>query len=85
MFSHLNADLAAIHPNANTLSAPVFESHTALDDVMKFYETGSDDYKAIRIYDKNNVTRYSLIFTGGHLKFTSNNASGTTIVDTTII
>ena len=63
----------------------MFESHTALDDVMKFYETGSDDYKAIRIYDKNNVNRYSLIFTGGHLKFVSKNASGATIVDTTII
>lgn len=77
--------IAEIHPNANTLSAPVFESHTALDDVMKFYETGNDDYKAIRVYDKNNVNRYSLIFTGGHLKFTSKDASGTTIVDTTIV
>ena len=68
----------------NTISAPIIESRTTVDLPIRLYETGDEDYKGIVIYDKNNQERYRLLFTGGHLKFTSKNASGTTIVDTTL-
>lgn len=82
--------IATIHPNATTLQSYSFVggnlSLSGPDDKpIRMYETGDEDYKSICIYDKNNVERYVLLFSGGHLRFTSKNASGTTIVNQLIV
>ena len=73
-----------IHPTADKLTTDVFESNSSVDIVIVLNETGNDDYKGIVVNDKNGNERYKLYFTGGHLKFLSKAADGTTIVDTII-
>jgi len=76
--------LKEIHPSADKLTAEVFESNSVSDIVIILNETGNDDYKGMIVKDKNGNERYRLYFTGGHVKFLSKAADGTTIVDTTL-
>lgn len=76
--------LKEIHPSADRLTAEVFESNSPADFVIKLNETGDDDYKGMIVNDKGGNERYRLYFTGGHVKFLSKAADGTTIVDTTL-
>lgn len=49
------------------------------DKPIQIQEAGDDDYKGIAVYDKNNVERYLLVFTGGNLRLVVKDASGTEI------
>lgn len=49
------------------------------DKPIQIREAGDDDYKGIAVYDKNNVERYLLVFTGGNLRLVVKDASGTEI------
>lgn len=80
----LDNTLDTIHPSADRVSADVFESNSAADLVIILNETGNDDYKGMIVKDKDGNERYRLYFTGGHIKFLSKAADGTTIVDTTL-
>ena len=80
----LDTTLDAIHPSADKLTSEVFESNSPVDIALVFNETGNDDYKGMIVKDKDGNERYRLYFTGGHLKFLSKAADGTTIVDTTL-
>lgn len=73
-----------IRPSAGNLAGEVLTLSGTQDDALVFKETGTDDYKGMSFYDKDNNLRYKLYMTGGHLKFLSKAADGTTIVDTTI-
>lgn len=86
LFSQLNDDLATIHPSARVVSSPILEMHGPDDKPIRIYETGDENYKCICcVYDKNNVERYNLRFSGGHLIFTAKDANGTVIVDQIIL
>ena len=76
--------LKEIHPSADKITSEVFESNSPADIAIVLNETGNDDYKGMVVNDKNGNERYRLYFTGGHVKFLSKAADGTTIVDTTL-
>ena len=80
----IDTTLDTIHPDASSLASTSLTLTGVLDIPLIFRETGNDDYKGVSVYDKDNVERYRLFFVGGHLKFVSKAADGTTIVDTTI-
>ena len=73
-----------IRPSAGNLAGEVLTLSGSQDNALVFNETGNDDYKAMIVNDKDGNERYRLYFTGGHVKFLSKAADGTTIVDTTL-
>ena len=79
----LNNDL--ISGNKNIWLSALYSKEIVLqgphDIPIRIQETGDEDYKCIRLTDKNNTTRYELYFSSGHLKFRSWDSTGKVIVD----
>lgn len=73
-----------IRPSAGNIAGEVLTLSGTQDNALVFNETGNDDYKGMIVNDKDGNERYRLYFTGGHIKFLSKAADGTTIVDTTL-
>lgn len=73
--------ISDIRSNDNVLHGSVLNLQGIHDKAIIIKETGNEDYKMIVIKDANDVERYSLRFSGGHLDFTSRDASGNIIVN----
>ena len=69
--------------SATTLHALILESE--YDSPLILKESGNEDFKGIKITDKNNTTRYYLRFSGGHVDLISYNASGVILYNKQLI
>ena len=69
----------------NYVKTQVVELQGGHDYPLVIIETGNEDFKGIMVKDANNQNRYALKFSGGHLNFSSWDASGNPIVNNTQI
>lgn len=67
--------------SGNSITTQLLKISSVYDFPLAIYETGNEDTKGIRLFDANNQMRYELKFTGGHLRFSSWDASGNYIVN----
>ena len=65
----------------NVVKTKIVELKGTFDFPLVFVETGNEDYKGIMVKDANDQNRYTLVFKGGHLYFSSRDASGNPIVN----